>query len=212
MGRRLSRRDALRAGLAAGTAALAGCTDGAFVDFEADFESPGRWETGAAIGPEVDLSAFDWRVERSQEQAYEGSWSLELFTGGDHDDGTAWAVWEIPVTDGLAYDVDFEVQAWSESESFNTLRHLVARVAPDPPATEADFPDPGRNSSNVADAPYGGLREPLHREAGWTEYGFDWRSPPLSADSLYLAVGVSVVWEADATHYVDEVELDLSPV
>lgn len=207
---RLSRRDALRAagtGLAAG---LAGCTgETGTVTVEWGFEDD-DFETGGSAGPEVPPGEFEWRVERSRQEVYEGDWSLSVFTEGDHDDGTAWAVRPVEVEAGETYDARVGARAWSPSESFNTLRHLVMRLGNEKPEGEDDFPDPGMASTFVTGAPYGGLRQPLHLAAGWREYGFEWTVEDAPG-TLYLAVGVSVVWEADATHYVDDVEASLEP-
>jgi hypothetical protein len=203
---RVRRRDVIRGAGALGSA-LAGCVapsagDGTLLaeSFEGGLDG---WETAAAAGPEVPPGGFNWAIRRSRDRAAAGEWSLEVFTEGDHDDGTAWAVTELPPPTG---DGGFEasVSAWSPSESFNTLRHLVAYLGPERPTAEADFPDPGANSTAVPGAPFGGLREPLHLAAGWREYRFEW-DPPEAPDALYLAVGVSVVWESDATHYLDSV-------
>ncbi|MEF8802351.1 MAG: hypothetical protein V5A38_12545 [Halolamina sp.] len=86
---------------------------------------------------------------------------------------------------GDASGFDVSCSAWSQSESFNTLRNLVCYLGPEEPTEEADFPEPGMNTSTVTGSPYGGLREPLH-----------------------LAVGVTVVWEADATHYIDSISVE----
>jgi hypothetical protein len=212
-GRRLSRRDALRAGAAVGLGtALAGCTlpgngDGGDEPLFAESfeEGLGDWETAAHIGPEEELSDFEWGIERSDEQSVDGDWSLSVFTEGDHDDGTAWATTELSAGDAEAFEVTFE--AWSESESFNILRNVVASLAPEAPEDEQDFPDPGQNSSNVDGAPYGGLREPLHLAEGWYEYSFTWE-PASVPETLSLSLGVSVVWEADATHYFDSVRVE----
>lgn len=205
MTRQPSRRDVLRAGAVSTLAGVAGCV-GAPTNqprFRESFESGlDEWTTHAHIGPEEPLSAFEWGIERSQSQAATGDWSLELFTEGDHDDGTAWVTTELDPGDATSFSVS--LQAWSESESFNILRNLVAYLGPNEPTAEGDFPDPGANSTAVPDAPFGGLREPLHLAEGWREYTFDWE-PDSTPDSLFLAVGVSVVWEADATHYLDDV-------
>ena len=205
MTRRRTRRDLLRTGVGLTAVGLGGCLDAprrsALLSdgFERGLKG---WTTHAHIGPEEPLSAFDRRIERSREHAATGEWSLELFTEGDHDDGTAWATTELDPGDASSFDVS--VRAWSPSESFNTLRNLVVYLGPEEPTTEADFPDPGANSTAVPDAPFGGLREPLHLAEGWREYTFGW-DPETPSESLFFAVGVSVVWEADATHYVDDV-------
>ncbi|GAB7014274.1 twin-arginine translocation signal domain-containing protein [Halolamina salina] len=207
----LSRRSAIKAGVAVGLGgALAGCSTpgsggGDEIRLTESFEDGlGGWETAAHIGPEEELSDFEWAIERSQEQASEGDWSLSVVTEGDHDDGTAWATTELSPGDAEAFEVSFD--AWSESESFNILRNVVSYLGPEAPTEEGDFPDPGVSSSDVDGAPYGGLREPLHLAAGWREYSYTWE-PDSVPETLYFSIGVSVVWEADATHYVDDVRV-----
>lgn len=189
-------------------AGLAGCTGGSGGDgavLVEGFESPlADWEARAAIGAEVNLEDFQRAVERSDERAREGEWSLRVYTEGDHDHGTAWLTRPVELPDADRFAV--ELWAWSESESFNVLRQLVAALGPEQPTVEEDFPDPGRNSSNVPGAEYGGLREPLHRAEGWERYRFEW-NPASVPDVAHLAVGVSVVWESDITHFIDEVRL-----
>lgn len=200
-----NRRDVLRSGTALTLGGLAGCLDAPTTQprLREGFESGlDQWTTHAHIGPEEPLSAFESNIERSQARAASGDWSLELFTEGDHDDGTAWVTTELDPGDASSFSVS--LQAWSESESFNTLRNLVAYLGPAEPTAEDDFPDPGANSTAVPDAPFGGLREPLHLAEGWREYTFEWK-PSSTPDTLFLAVGVSVVWETDATHYVDDI-------
>jgi hypothetical protein len=203
-----TRRRFLRSGVAAAAVGLAGCRTATGDDplltegFESGMDG---WRTHSHIGPEEEQSAFEWEIARSQTQAAAGEWSLEVFTEGDHDDGTAWATTELAVPGG-ASSFSASVSAWSESESFNTLRNLVVSLGPDPPEEEADFPRPYRNSTGTPGAPVGGLRDALHLAEGWREYTFEW-DPDSVPDALYFAVGVSVVWESDATHYVDEIEV-----
>ena len=203
----------LRAGAAAGTVAVAGCLYGADEPaFREGFEGGiGEWETDAAIGPEVDVESFEWEVGVSDERAAAGARSLRVWNEGDHDDGTTWAVHAVPVEPGRAYRAEVTAELWSESESFNTLRDAVMRLGPEPPEREEDFPQPGVNTTALGETPYGGLREPLWLAEGWREYGFEWTTPELSTDTLHLAVGTSVIWEGDATHFVDELSVDLTP-
>lgn len=198
-----SRRAFLRTLPVAGAAGLAGCSAGDGPLLADGFEDGlDPWTANASVGADAG-GPFEWSIDRTDERAREGSWSVRIDTEGDHDDGTAWIVRPIDVP-ADASQLSVAVMAWSPSESFNVLRHLVVALRPTPPETEADFPDPGANSSGIAGAPYGGLREPLHLEAGWREYAASW-APDSLPDRVFLAVGVSVVWEADATHYLDEV-------
>ncbi len=212
----MRRRDLLRTGALVGVgsaAGLAGCVgrvrEQAF--YEGFEDGLGDWETGAAIGPEVDVEEFEWSVEVSGEVASEGERSLRIFNEGDYDDGTTWAVHSLAVEPGRAYVAEVSAPIWSESESFNTLRHAVMRLGPEPPETEEDFPQPGVNTSALGETPYGGLREPLWLAEGWREYAFEWRTPELPTDTLYVAVGTSVIWEGDATHFVDDLSVELRP-
>lgn len=203
-----TRRALLRSGLVCGAVGFAGCgaAPGAAPPLSESFEAGLEgWTTHSHIGPEEPPEAFEWTVTRSQTEAYDGDWSLEVFTEGDHDDGVAWASTSFePPADATSFTATF--QAWSRSESFNTLRNVVAYLGPEAPTEEGDFPDPGVNTTAMPDAPYGGLREPLHLAEGWREYGFEWE-PASVPDELVFAVGVAVVWEADATHYVDSIEI-----
>lgn len=209
-----TRREVLAAtGLTMG-GILAGCAQNNddVIEFTEDFEDGlDGWETAWHIGPEA-FDVFDWWIERSQDQARSGDWSLAIYTEGRFDDGTAWIVRPIEIDPERRYEASVGCYAWSADESFNVVRHLVAYLGTDRPEVEEDFPPPGINSTDFADAPIGGLREPLDLAPGWHEYGFEWTTPQTDRDELYLAVGNSVVWEADRTHFVDDITVRLTPL
>ena len=199
----------------AGAVTASGCLsgdDGEDTTFEEGFEDGiGDWQAGAAIGPEVDLDEFVWELDVSGEEAAAGERSLRIWNEGDYDDGVTWGVHPVSVESGRAYQATVTAEFWSESESFNTLRDAVMRLGPEPPAVEEDFPHPGVNTTDLGETPYGGLREPLWLTDGWREYTFEWTTPELDADTLYVALGTSVIWEGDATHFVDEVSVEVTP-
>jgi hypothetical protein len=207
------RRDVLRAGAATSVAGVAGCTDPRDgPDFTESFEDGlGEWEPRAAIGPEVDIEESAWEVDLSAAEAADGERSLRVWNEGDYDDGVTWASHPISIEPGRAYRITATGQFWSESESFNTIRHAVMRLGPDPAEIESDFPQLGVNSTDFGRTPYGGLREPLWLADGWREYSFEWTTPELSTDTLHFAVGTAVIWEADATHYVDDLSVVVEP-
>ena len=205
------RRDMIRAGVAAGAATIAGCAgESTGPAFEEGFEDGlGDWESGAAIGPEVELSEFEWEFGVSASEAASGDHSLRIWNEGDYDDGVTWGVHPVSIESGQAYEITVSAQFWSESESFNTLRDAVMRLGPEPPDVEEDFPHPGVNTTELGQTPYGGLREPLWLADGWREYTFEWTTPELSTETLYIALGTSVIWEGDATHFVDDIRVDV---
>lgn len=206
----MNRRDVLRTGsmVVAGSAGCLGRTDAP--DFTEGFEDGiGGWEAGAAIGPEVDIDEFEWELDVSDAEAAEGNRSLRIWNEGDYDDGVTWGVHPVRIDSGRRYRIEVIGQFWSESESFNTIRHAVMRLGVERPETEEDFPPPGVNTADLGETPYGGLREPLWLSNGWREYAFEWTTPTLPTDTIFLAVGSAVVWEADATHYVDELAVSI---
>jgi len=204
------RRDMIRASVAAGSATVAGCAGGSTGPaFEEGFEDGlGDWESAAAIGPEVELSEFEWEFGVSGDEAASGDRSLRIWNEGDYDDGVTWGVHPVSIESGQAYQITVSAQFWSESESFNTLRDAVMRLGPEPPEVEEDFPHPGVNTTDLGQTPYGGLREPLWLADGWREYTFEWTTPELSMDTMYVALGTSVIWEGDATHYIDDITVE----
>jgi hypothetical protein len=207
------RRELLRIGAAAGALTVAGCpSSSSDPAFEEGFEDGlGDWETGAAIGPEVELEEFEWEFGVSGAEAASGDRSLRIWNEGDYDDGVTWGVHPVSVESGETYDVAVTAQFWSESESFNTLRDAVMRLGPEPPEVEEDFPHPGVNTTDLGETPYGGLREPLWLADGWREYTFEWTTPELSTDTLHFAVGTAVIWEANAEHYIDDLSVIIEP-
>jgi hypothetical protein len=215
MGGTHSRRAVLAGLAAAGTSGVAGCLgdSGARepISVSESWESGlGAWSTHGSVGADA-RGEFDWAIDVTDERAADGSRSLRVFTEGRHDDGTAWVTRSVPVERETAYDATASVRAWSAGESFNTVRHLVMRLGPDQPTSEGDFPSPGENSTGAGTVAVGGLREPMDREGGWEQFGFEFSTPTLATDALALSVGVSVVWETDRTDYLDDVRVSLEP-
>ena len=212
----MHRRDALRICGGIGVAGLAGClgvlSDSSGPDEPGLHEEFGdgldEWERHASIGPEVDIEEFEWEVTVSDAQATAGDQSVRIWNEGRYDDGATWIAHPVSVESGQAYDITVSAQFWSPSESFNTLRSAVMRLGPEPPEDEQDFPEAGTNTTGSGEQPAGGLREALWRTEGWQEYTFEWKAPELATERLYLAAGTTVIWESEATHYVDEIAVE----
>jgi hypothetical protein len=208
----MDRRTLLRTLGGLGAVGVAGCLGGTEPAFTAGFEDGlGDWTGDAAIGPEVPIEEFDWEVGVSEAEAATGSRSLRVWNEGDYDDGVSWGVHPVPVEAGESYRATVTAELWSESESFNTLRDAMMRLGPERPETEEEFPNPGVNTTALGETPYGGLREPLWLTDGWRTYSFEWTTPELPTDTLHVAVGTAVIWEGDATHYVDDLAVEFEP-
>lgn len=171
------------------------------------------WETGSYVpeDPNNPGNPVAWDITRSTERAASGSASLRYFLDGRQDDGTIWIVGPITVETDHAYDVSMRAAAWSASESFNTLAYLVMYAGTAQPTSEGSFPEPGANSTGAGVTRTGGLREVLNQTEGWMTYSFTWKTPSLQTDTIYVAVGISAVWETEMTYFVDEIELTATP-
>lgn len=198
--------------------ALAGCaasdTEGP-VTVSEDFEKGIRtWETGADIpqDPNRPGENVSWNIDVTREQAASGSYSVNYTLDGNQDDGTIWLVRGLQVEANQAYGANVTVSAWSSSASDNTLAHLVAFLGPDRPIEEEDFPASGEVTNRSSATERGGLREPLDQQAGWRAYSFGWTAPPTEEGRLWVAVGISAVWETQLTYFVDDLEIQLEPV
>lgn len=199
--------------------ALAGCATpdrpGGPVTVSEDFEKGIRnWETDADVpeDPNRPGQNVSWNITSSRERAASGDFSVNYTLDGSQDDGTIWLERPLSIQPGQAYRANVTVEAWSFSESFNTLAHLVMYLGPERPTVEEDFPAPGENTREQPNASRGGLREDLNQEEGWRSYGFTWDVPAGETETLWAAVGISVVWETEVTYYVDDLSIELEPV
>lgn len=179
-----------------------------------DFEKGIRqWRKGADVpqDPNREGQNVSWSISSSRDEAHGGDYSVNFTLDGSQDDGTIWLVRPLQVTSGQTYRANVSAWAWSASESFNTLAHLVLYLGPERPVLEEDFPPPGENTTGDPDAERGGLREDLNKQEGWREYRFAWQVPPDNNGTLWAAVGISAVWETEMTYYVDDLRIHLDP-
>lgn len=212
----ISRRGLLESGcLAVGT--LAGCTGGKSpetIEFTDGLEEGFMgWTRDSDVpeDPNNHGNPVAWMITHSTERATDGTASLRYYLDGTQDDGTIWIVQPITVDSGHTYNMRMQVDAWSASESFNTLAHLVMYAGPSRPTSEGSFPSPGTSSSDAGVTDTGGLREPLNQVEGWQTYSFSWKTPTLQMDAIYIATGISAVWETEMTYFIDNITLTATP-
>jgi hypothetical protein len=155
------------------------------------------WQRGADVpeDPNQPGQPVDWRIELSSDQVAEGTASARFTLDGSQDDGTIWLMrpLDVPPEEPLRVELSFEL--WSASESFNTLANIAAYAGSEPPGEENDF----------------NLHQTANQVEGWKtyEYAFDVHSN--AEGQLWVALGVSVVWETEITYYVDNVHVRAAP-
>jgi len=156
-----------------------------------------RWQMGADVpeDPARPGQTVAWSIEVSDEEAAEGASSAKLTLDGKQDDGTIWLARPFDIAAGEAVRVRLSFDLWSASESFNTLARVAAYAGPRSPAAEEDFDV--RQAANLA--------------AGWRRYEYTFQVPSSTESEVWVALGISVVWETDVTYYVDDVQVDILP-
>jgi hypothetical protein len=163
--------------------------------FEAGLQS---WSTDADVPPDPNRPGEDveWSITASQEQAAEGIPSARYFLDGTQDDGTIWLVRPFDVLPNADHDVRLRFQFWSESESFNDIAMVAAYAGATSPLVEADF-DTSRRANDAT---------------GWLEYVYDFAVRSDGTGRVWVAFGISAVFETVMTYFIDDVEIWIDPV
>jgi hypothetical protein len=167
-------------------------------DFRDGFEAGlAAWSAGADVPPDPNRPGelVEWSITESQEQAFEGTTSARYFLDGRQDDGTIWLVRSFDVLPDADHDVRLVFRLWSETESFNDIARVAAYAGATEPTLEADF-DLSRRANDAA---------------GWVEYAYDFAVRSDATGRVFVAFGISAVFETEMTYFVDDVEVWIDP-
>lgn len=153
------------------------------------------WHVGADVPQDPNRPGQEvaWSVELSDEQASDGNSSLRLRIDGSQDDGTIWLARPLAVLPGEPRTVRLSFDLWSPSESFNTLANVATYAGGQAPAAEADFD----------------LSQQADQAEGWQRYSYSLSAAPGPGGELWVAVGISAVWETEVTYYIDELVVEV---
>jgi hypothetical protein len=157
----------------------------------------GGWEKGADVPPDGERpnQTVEWSIEPSTEQARDGQASARLFLDGKHDDGTIWLTRSFAVPANGSYTVRIALDLWSPSESFNTLGKVAAYAGPRQPVEEEDLD----------------TSQPADQATGWKRYNYEINTRSDDVGRLWVAFGISVVWETKVTYFIDDVRIEIEP-
>jgi hypothetical protein len=168
------------------------------IPFRESFESGlGSWEKGADVpdDPNRPGQKVAWSIVTSTEQAAQGTHSAQFSLDGRQDDGTIWLMRAFRVPADKPYIVELSFLLWSESESFNTLAMAAAYAGAHRPEREADFD----------------VEQAANQAAGWKAYTYRFTTRSDAAGTLWMAFGISVVWETEVAYYIDDVSVQIRP-
>jgi len=161
--------------------------------FEGDLSN---WEISADVpmDPNNPGNRVAWSIAGSEEQAAEGNRSAKFELDGSQDDGTIWLARAFDVPANQRVNVDLGFQLWSQSQSMaNTLINVAAYAGPQPPEVEQDF----------------NTERPGNRVEGWDEYNYRFSAQSSPAGQVWIAFGISVVWETQVFYYIDDVSVEI---
>ena len=164
-------------------------------DFEEGLE---WWTTGSDVpeDPNNPGHPVAWSVTPSDEQASGGDYSAEFYLDGRQDDGTIWLAREFELDNEGTYHVNILVDFWSLDASFNTLAKVAFYAGTAEPAEEEDFD----------------ISQAANLEAGWHTYVFGRNVTVGQGETLWIAFGISAVWETELTYFFDNVVVSLTPL
>jgi hypothetical protein len=165
--------------------------------FSDDFENGlDLWTTSGHVpdDPNNPGHSVEWNIELSTNQSVSPNHSALFTIDGLQDDGAIWIERKLTVEPNAVKNVNVTFELWSVSESFNTMAVVIGYAGSENPSSEGDFEVIG----------------PANQVEGWMTYSF---SREVTADSngdIYVALGISVVWETQITHFVDDVNVQIS--
>lgn len=170
------------------------------ITFADGFEAgAGNWQPAADVpaDPNNPGQTVAWNIAASPARAFRGQYSALFSLDGRQDDGTIWLERRFNLDPSTDYTVEITLVLWSESESFNTLARVVSYAGGAKAQREADF--------NVAEQPAANL------SAGWRSYDFRYDTSSSTGGYLWVAFGISAVWETQLSYFIDEVQVRITP-
>lgn len=136
--------------------------------------------------------------------------AVEFVADGRAGSGMIWVYAPVEVDPGTAYRGTATVRMWSPGVDDRPLSKVHVALTPEEPTSAADFPT-GQDAWRYQ-GERGGIVRSLWTDAGWTDYTCHWESDEMADDRLYVAVGVSTTYAAKFVHYLDAVDVSLTPV
>ena len=191
--------------LGLGMALLAACADDSTtgpdgtVVFETSFET--GFDGFAADGTDLDDPPVDWSIERSQEEADDGLWSIRLELDNLNDAGKIWIERAFDLEPGVTYDVEVTYAfGTSDFGDINTWS-IITGVDPDSPEVADDLTFQGSTSTG----------EDEETGVVWLEKSHAFTATTGAGGELWVSIGVWGTFETLRTHYIDDVRIEFTP-
>lgn len=191
LGRRLSALSLLVAvAMLIGSPVLAAGTS-RFFGFENSLQG---WTRDHFIDCEQDPTpcTFEWRINRSTQQAKGGTHSLKGTLNGLNDDGTIWMERQFDFGANTQATVTISFWLWSRDAADINTWPVVAFIGKRNPETEEDFTIVGQTD----------------RRAGWARYELTRTLSTGTSGRVWVAFGFGATWETERTYFMDSVRVE----
>lgn len=161
--------------------------------FEQNF---GGWmkNVDVPLDPNNPGHSVAWNVTRSVSKSYSGEYSVEMYIDGRQDDGTVWVEKKLSARSNSRIHVEVSLEFYSEDESFNVIAGVCMYAGISSPKAEGDFTLVG-NANELA---------------GWKHYTYKTTLLTDSSGEIWVATGITVLWETEMTYYIDDIAVTIS--
>ncbi|MBD3189494.1 MAG: hypothetical protein GF308_02570 [Candidatus Heimdallarchaeota archaeon] len=169
-----------------------------------DFQDFEEGLTGWVIDADVPMDPnnpgheVNWSIIRVEDpsKATSGNHSLKLFIDGRQDDGVIWIEKVYQLKANTKYRISLSFQFYCGMDSFNTITRVVGYGNIINPEVEEDLVE--------------GLIGSGEQAPEWKEYSRTIGLKTGSEGKIWVAVGMSVVWESEITHYLDDLLVEIT--
>jgi hypothetical protein len=185
-------------------AVLVGCADdttgpGGIVRFESSFEA--GLDGFVADGTDLDDPPIEWSIERTDERADDGEWSVRLELENLNDAGKIWIERPFDLEAGVAYDVEASYAFGTSDFGDVNIWTIIVGVGPQDPESVDDLTFQGSTATGN-DEDVGIV---------WLENVFTSTATASAEGELWVSIGVWGTSEFPRTYYLDDVEIAFTP-
>lgn len=168
-----------------------------FQDFELGFDG---WiiDRDVPMDPNNPGYEVNWSIIRVENasRAYSGTHSLKLFIDGRQDDGVIWIEKNYTLMANKNYQVKISFQFYCGTVSFNTITLVIGYSNTTNPEVEADLIE--------------GILGTGEEAPEWKKYSRTVNVNTGNDGVIWIAIGMSVVWETEVTHYLDDLSIKIN--
>ena len=190
--------------LALAVASLIACTDDSTgpdgtVRFETSFEL--GLDGFTPDGTDLDDPPVEWSIERTDEHADEGGWSVRLDLDNLNDAGKIWIEREFDLEAGVTYDVEVSFAFGTSDFGDINLWTLIAGVTSVDPEVSDDLVFRGET----------GTGENEDTGLVWLQKSHAFSATAGPTGALWVSLGVWGTWETRRAYYLDDVSIVFTP-